>query len=93
MIAIIMSVCDFDVAADILAFLPPDVRPEVLRRIAALETVQPSAMKELEKIMNEQFSKSSSAKSSSFGGVKAAAKIMNFTKADLEGPILNGLNE
>jgi len=50
-------------------------------------------MKGLEKVMNEQFSKSSSAKSSSFGGVKAAAKIMNFTKADLEGPILNGLNE
>ena len=92
-IAIIMSVCDFDVAADILAYLPQEIRPEVLRRIASLETVQPSAMKELEKIMNDQFSKSSSAKSSSFGGVKAAARIMNFTKADLEGPILNGLTE
>ena len=44
-------------------------------------------------IMKEQFSKSSSAKSSSFGGVKAAAKIMNFTKSDLESSILGGLNE
>ena len=92
-IAIILSVCDFDVAADVLAFLSPDIRPEVLRRVASLETVQPSAMQELEKIMKEQFSKSSSAKSSSFGGVKAAAKIMNFTKADLESVILNGLND
>ena len=92
-IAIILSVCDYDVAADVLTFLPNDVRPEVIRRVAALETVQPSAMQELEVIMKEQFSKSSSAKSSSFGGVKAAAKIMNFTKSDLESSILGGLNE
>ena len=92
-IAIILSVCDYDVAADVLTFLPNDIRPEVIRRVAALETVQPSAMQELEVIMKEQFSKSSSAKSSSFGGIKAAAKIMNFTKADLESVILNGLND
>ncbi|MEY4013264.1 MAG: Flagellar motor switch protein FliG [Pseudomonadota bacterium] len=92
-IAIILSVCEFDVAADVLAFLPAEVRPEVLRRVAALETVQPSAMQELEAIMKDQFSKSSSAKSSTFGGVKAAARIMNFTKSDLESPILNGLTE
>ena len=90
-IAIILSVCEFDVAADVLAFLPPEIRPEVLQRVAALETVQPSAMQELEAIMKDQFSKSSSAKSSTFGGVKAAARIMNFTKSDLEAPILNGL--
>jgi flagellar motor switch protein FliG len=48
-------------------------------------------MQELEAIMKDQFSKSSSAKSSTFGGVKAAARIMNFTKSDLEAPILNGL--
>ncbi len=92
-IAIILSVCDYDVAADVLTFLPNDIRPEVIRRVAALETVQPSAMQELEVIMKEQFSKSSSAKSSSFGGIKAAAKIMNFTKSDLESSILGGLNE
>jgi flagellar motor switch protein FliG len=92
-IAIILSVCDYDVAADVLTFLPNDIRPEVIRRVAALETVQPSAMQELEVIMKEQFSKSSSAKSSSFGGIKAAAKIMNFTKSDLESAILGGLNE
>ena len=92
-IAIILSVCDYDVAADVLTFLQPEIRSEVIQRVAALETVQPSAMQELEAIMKEQFSKSSSAKSSSFGGVKAAAKIMNFTKSDLESAILGGLNE
>ena len=92
-IAIILSVLEYEVAADCLVFLPEEIRAEVVQRIAALETVQPSAMKELEAIMKKQFSTNSSAKSSSFGGVNAAAKIMNYTKVDLEGPILDGVNE
>ncbi len=91
--AIILSVLEYDVAADVLNFLPPEVRAEVIQRVASLETVQPSAMEELESIMKAQFSNNSSAKSSSFGGVKAAAKIMNFVKVDLESQVMSGLNE
>jgi len=90
-IAIILSVVEYDVAADVLNFLPPEVRPEVIQRIALLDTVQPSAMEELESIMQQQFSSNSSAKSSNFGGIKTAAKIMNFTKVELEGNILAGV--
>jgi flagellar motor switch protein FliG len=89
--AIILSVLDCEIAADVLNFLPAEARPEILQRVACLETVQPSAMEELEAIMKQQFSSSSSAKSSSFGGVKAAAKIMNFVKVELEASIVGGL--
>ena len=92
-IAIILSVLEYDVGADVLNFLPNDVRPEVLQRIASLETVQPSAMLELESIMQQQFSNNSSAMSSSFGGVKTAAKIMNYVKVDLESSIMTGLKK
>lgn len=92
-IAIILSVVEYDVAADVLNFLPAESRPEIIQRVASLESVQPSAMQELEGIMKQQFSSSSSAQSSSFGGVMAAAKIMNFTKVDLETQILTGLSE
>jgi len=91
--AIILSVLDSEVAADVLSFLPPDSRPEVIQRVASLETVQPSAMEELESIMKKQFSSNSSAASSNFGGVKAAAKIMNFTKVELESTILQGVGQ
>lgn len=91
--AIILSVLEYDVAADVLNYLPNDVRPEIIQRVASLETVQPSAMEELESIMQKQFASSSSAKSSSFGGVKAAAKIMNFVKVDLESAIMRGLGK
>jgi flagellar motor switch protein FliG len=90
-IAIIVSVLEYDVAADVLNFLKPEQRPEVIQRVALLDTVQPSAMDELEQIMKQQFSSSSSAKSSNFGGVKTAAKIMNFTKVELEGKIMEGV--
>jgi flagellar motor switch protein FliG len=90
-IAIILSVLEYEVAADVLSFLPAEVRSEIVQRVASLETVQPAAMRELEAIMKAQFSTNSSAKSSSFGGVKAAANIMNFTKVDIESSILQGV--
>ncbi|MDC3264072.1 MAG: flagellar motor switch protein FliG [Porticoccaceae bacterium] len=91
-VAIILSVLEYDVAADVLNFLPPENRAEIMQRVASLETVQPSAMDELEGIMKQQFSSSSSAKSSSFGGVSTAAKIMNFTKVNLETAIMSGVS-
>jgi flagellar motor switch protein FliG len=92
-IAIILSVLEYAISADVMSFLPADSRPEILQRIASLETVQPSAMEELEAIMKKQFSNNSSAQSSSFGGVKAAAKIMNFVKVDMESGIMSGLGQ
>jgi len=92
-VAIILSVLEPVVAADVLAFLPVDSRAEVIQRVASLETVQPSAMVELEAIMKKQFSSNSSAKSSSFGGVKAAASIMNLTKTALEAAVMGGLKD
>lgn len=92
-VAIILSVLEYDVAADVLNYLPAINRAEIMQRIASLESVQPSAMDELERIMKEQFSSNSSAKSSSFGGVKTAAKIMNFVKVDLEGKIMGDLSQ
>ena len=90
-IAIILSVLEFEVAADVLQFLPETVRPEIMQRVAALVTVQPAAMLELESIMKKHFSNNSSARSSSVGGVKQAAKIMNFVKVDMESQIMEGL--
>jgi flagellar motor switch protein FliG len=92
-IAIILSLLDGVVAAEVLIFLPAEIRPEVIQRVATLDTVQPAAMAELESIMKQQFSKSASQQSSSFGGVMAAAKIMNLTKTELESSIMQGLGD
>ncbi len=90
--AIILSLLENQVAADVLNYLPAESRSEIMQRVASLDTVQPSAMEELEAIMKKQFSNNSSSKSSSFGGVKAAARIMNMTKTELEASVMLGLN-
>jgi flagellar motor switch protein FliG len=92
-LAIILSVLETSVAAEVLNFLPPDARAEIMQRVASLEQVQPSAMDELEAIMKKQFSTNSSSKSSSLGGVKAAANILNQTKTALEAAVMSGLRE
>ncbi len=90
-IAIILSVLEQAVAADVLSYLPSEIRPEIIQRVGALETVQPAAMQELESIMKKQFSNNSSARSSNVGGVQAAAKIMNFAKVEMETQVMAGL--
>ena len=49
-IAIVMSVLEYDVAADVLNYLPEKIRPEIVKRVANLETIHPNAMAQLEKI-------------------------------------------
>ena len=92
-VALILSVVETGVAAEVLNFLPPDARAEIMQRVASLEQVQPSAMDELEAIMKKQFSTNSTSKSSSLGGVKAAANILNQTKTTLEAAVMSGLRE
>ena len=74
-IAIILSVVEPQVAADVLAFLAKNVRAEVVRRVASLETVQPSAMEELEVIMKQQFADNTSAASATFGELQLLLKL------------------
>jgi flagellar motor switch protein FliG len=91
-IAIILSVLEDETAADVLTFLPAEIRPEVVRRVANLDTVQPNAMAELELVMAKQFAHSTTTSSAAVGGVKAAAKIMGKTKLDLESAIMSDIN-
>jgi flagellar motor switch protein FliG len=86
--AIVLSYLDSDHAASVLTYLPERVRIDVLMRIATLDGIQPAALAELDEIMERQFSGSNNVKSSSVGGVKAAANILNFVDSSMEGEIM-----
>lgn len=90
-IALVLAHVDYSVAADVLSMLPPGLQPDVIKRIATLDMVSPEAVGELENIMQTQFSSNASLRASSIGGVKVAAKIMNFTKQDLEQRVVKAL--
>ena len=90
-IALIISYLDYSQASDVLNLLPEDLQPEIVQRIATLETVDPEALRELELVMQMKFKANTSLRSTKVGGVKAAAKIMNFTKANMEKRILGAI--
>jgi len=92
-ISIIVSFLEHEVAADVLHYLPEDLRADIIMRVAQLETIQPEALEELETIMQKQFTSNSAVKSSNVGGVNQAAKIMNFTKSEMETQIMGNLME
>lgn len=79
-IAIILSYLEADQSAEVLMGLPERLRADVLLRIATLDGVQPTALQELNEIMEKQFAGNATGnlKSSSVGGIKAAANILNF---------------
>ena len=91
--ALVISYLEPGVAADVLVMLPEEIQADIIHRIATLETVQPDALNELERVMQLKFKTNTSLRASSVGGVKAAAGIMNFTKQNMEGRIIKSLGE
>jgi len=87
-IAIVLAYLDADQSAEVLTHLPANMRSDVVVRIATLDGVQPSALNELDDIMEKQFAGKSSAKTSSMGGAKAAANIINLLEPSQEGMIM-----
>ncbi|MEC9022919.1 MAG: flagellar motor switch protein FliG [Pseudomonadota bacterium] len=92
-VALVMSYLEVGLAADVLLLLEENLQSEVIQRIATLETVDPSAIKELENVLQLKFKANTNLRSTQVGGVKAAAKIMNFTKEVMEKRILGAIRK
>ncbi|MDP1708493.1 MAG: flagellar motor switch protein FliG [Gammaproteobacteria bacterium] len=94
-IAIVLSYLDSDQSAEVLALFPERVRVDVLMRVATLDGIQPSALHELDEIMERQFSgdSTSNVKSSSVGGIKTAANILNNMDSSVESGLLEKVKE
>ncbi|MGH8506030.1 MAG: flagellar motor switch protein FliG [Stenotrophobium sp.] len=92
-VAIVLSYLDPDQAAEVLPLLPERMRSDVLMRIARLDGIQPTALRELDEIMEKQFSGGSNIKSSSVGGIKVAANILNLMDSTVEQLIIGKIGE
>ena len=90
-IALIISYLEPGIAADVLNLLPENIQSDIVKRIATLQTIQPEALSELNRVMQKVFSSNASLRASKVGGVQAAAKIMNFCKQDMEGRIMKDI--
>lgn len=93
-VAIILSYLDSDHAAAVLSKFPENHRPDILLRVATLESIQPAAMRELNDTLEQQLkSGGSGVQSSAIGGVKTAAEILNFLDGSQEASIMDRVRE
>ena len=85
-IAIVLAYLDADQAAEVLEQFPEPLRADVVMRIATLDGIQPTALHELDEVIEKQFAGSTGGlKTSVIGGVKTAANILNFMDSDRRG--------
>lgn len=93
-IAIVLSYLEPDQAAAVLAALPENMRVDIVMRIATLDGIQPTAIHELDEMLERQFSgNAGNIRSSAVGGLKTAANIMNFLDGALEAEIIEKVQE
>ncbi|WP_215818670.1 flagellar motor switch protein FliG [Zooshikella harenae] len=91
--AIVVAYLDPDQSAEILSYFAPKVRLDIMLRVAGLTTVQPAALQELNDILERQFSGSGTTKTTSMGGVKRVADIMNYVEGSIEAPLMESIKQ
>jgi len=92
-IAIVCSFLEPDQSAEVLNLFPDRDQANILLRIATLDGVQPTALTELNEILEKQFSGNQGGQTTSVGGLKTAADILNFVEGSAEAAIMEKIKE
>lgn len=88
-IAAIMVHLEYDQAAAVLMQLPERLRSEVVLRVATLEGIQPSALKDLNEVLYRVLAGGDKIRKTSLGGVKTAAEMINLLGSNADVAVLD----
>jgi flagellar motor switch protein FliG len=91
--ALVIACLDATRGSAVLGMLEDTIQSDILRRIATLGAITPEALGDLEQVLQRKFKASSSSSASQIGGVRAAARIMNFMRSEAELRILKDIRE
>src|SRR5690606_6961319 len=91
--AIVVAYLDPDQAGEVLSHFDHKVRLDIILRVSSLNTVQPAALKELNQILEKQFSGSANPTRTARAGVKRAADIMNYLDGSVEGQLMDAIRQ
>jgi len=91
--AIVIAYLDSDQAAEIMGYLTDTTRLDIMMRVSALDTVQPSALQELNDILEKQFAGNAGSQTTTMGGYKCAAEIVNNLDSSVAGELLEAIKE
>ena len=90
-IATILVHLDRDQASEILLNFVERQRNDLLLRIATLDGIQPTALRELNDVLTKLLSGTDKIKKSAMGGIRAAAEILNFMPTSQETAVIEGV--
>ena len=90
-VAAILVHLDFDQAADVLKHFAERQRNEVMLRVATMEGIQPTALKDLNEILFQVLAGGDKVRKSSLGGVKTAAEMINLMGTAIEGTVIESI--
>ncbi len=90
-VAAIMVHLDVDHASEILKLFTERQRNEVMLRIATMEGIQPTALKDLNEVLFQVLQGTDKVRKSSLGGIKAAAEMINLMGANVEGTVIESI--
>jgi flagellar motor switch protein FliG len=91
--AIVIAYLDSDQAAEIMGYFTDTTRLDIMMRISALDIVQPSALQELNDILEKQFAGNAGSQTTTMGGYKCAAEIVNNLDSSLAGQLLDAIKQ
>ena len=91
--AAILVHLEFDQAAEVLKLFTERQRNEVMVRIATLDGIQPTALRDLNEVMSKVLAGGDRGRKSSLGGVKTAAEILNMLGTAVETSVLDFVRE
>ena len=93
-IAIVLAYLDADQSAGVLKQFPEWLRSDVVMCSATLDGIQPTALHELDEVIEKQFAgKTGALKTSVIGGVKTAANILNFMDSSQEAAVVENIRK
>jgi len=92
-VAAILVHLDFDQSSSVLKLLTERQRNEVMMRIATLDGIQPSALKDLNEVMTTLLSGGDRMRGSTLGGAKVAAEMLNLMGTSVETSVLDFIRE
>ncbi len=92
-IATILVHLESDQSAEILSHFTERLRHDTLLRIATLDGIQPTALKELNDVMSKLLSGGTNIKKSTLGGVQVVADIMNYMGGGQETAAIDSIRD
>jgi flagellar motor switch protein FliG len=92
-IATILVHLDRDQASEVLGHFVERLRNDVILRIATLDGIQPTALRDLNEVLTKLITAPNNIKKSAMGGTRVAAEILNFMGGAAETSVLANVRD